>query len=715
MASPTVDRRFGLVGNTANKAPVTVLAASNITLSGQQTIDGVSVLATNSAGVPDRVLCIGQTSASQNGIWDVGTGAWTRAYDANGNFDLAEGTTVLVNRGTTYAGSYWKLTTTGTITIGTTSLTWTRALGSAGSLVSFLQAGTGAVQRTVQEKLREVEINVADFLTETQLNNVKAGTGNATTDRACIQAAFDALPTQGGTLVLPAGTLKLDATYLNFRNKSNFTVRGAGMGVTLIDGAAHVASAYPVDGIIAFGPPPSGVACENATFRDFSIRGSNDTNTVHMFVYRGVDNVLFDRLEIYNGYDEAVYCDGGPPALISSVTVRNCHFHDNYAIISSCINTNTVGVSNILVENNLFERVSTGMYLLGKNIRVVNNAFVDVNTGVNIAESNFNTNQSIDSCVVANNTFHGLGRVLTGFGGYAFTNACGISSNARSYAYSNNGADNGIVIANNSFKETYGDIQTTCIRVRAGALVQGNFASGCQSAVAARIFIQASFSSDVNSFVGVNSTPTHLYIKNNVCENKPAGSNFSIGLYVLSVDNAYLHCSGNHIQVGALGTGAGFDTASNGFLPFISVDGDVFAPSFSLYDLAGNDAGLASTFVPVYGTNTTTFRTASTPDLYGGLSARNLGGSATPSIAKGVWFWCQNGGATTITEFLNAPSYVDEITIHFTDANTTVQHDAAKIRLNGAANFVSSVGATLTLWRPGVINSAWVEKSRCIP
>lgn len=166
MASPTTDRRLGLVGNTAIKAPVKVVAVANITLSGEQTIDSKSVLAVNAASIPDRVLCAGQTDATQNGIYDVATGAWTRAKDADGPYDLAKGTTIAVTDGTVYAGTYWQVTSDNPLTIGTSSIVWARVLPidgvrlvgvqvftangtytptlSTGSVVVEVQAGGGA-------------------------------------------------------------------------------------------------------------------------------------------------------------------------------------------------------------------------------------------------------------------------------------------------------------------------------------------------------------------------------------------------------------------------------------------------------------------------------------------------------------------------------------------------------------------------------------------
>lgn len=123
MVSPTTDRRLGLAGNTAYKVPATTVATTNITLSGQQTVGGVAVLASNAAGVPDRVLATGQTDATQNGLWDVSTAAWTRSIDANGNYDLTDGTQVVVIQGAN-VGTVWMLTTAAPITVGTTAMTW---------------------------------------------------------------------------------------------------------------------------------------------------------------------------------------------------------------------------------------------------------------------------------------------------------------------------------------------------------------------------------------------------------------------------------------------------------------------------------------------------------------------------------------------------------------------------------------------------------------
>lgn len=96
-------------------APVVVVATSSITLSGSQSIDGVT------PGDGARVLVTGQSGtspATANGIYIVNTGgAWSRSSDT-----LQDGTAMFVKQGTTYADTQWVLTTSDPITPGSTAI-----------------------------------------------------------------------------------------------------------------------------------------------------------------------------------------------------------------------------------------------------------------------------------------------------------------------------------------------------------------------------------------------------------------------------------------------------------------------------------------------------------------------------------------------------------------------------------------------------------------
>jgi uncharacterized cupin superfamily protein len=104
-------------GQGAFWTPVDVQADSNITLSGEQTIDGVLTSAS-------RVLVSGQTDASENGIYVSAAGAWARATDANESSEFLENKTVFIKLGTTKSGHVVAYTATDSPTIGTTDLTF---------------------------------------------------------------------------------------------------------------------------------------------------------------------------------------------------------------------------------------------------------------------------------------------------------------------------------------------------------------------------------------------------------------------------------------------------------------------------------------------------------------------------------------------------------------------------------------------------------------
>ena len=109
------------------KDSVKVATTGNITLSGTQTIDGVSVAA------DERVLVKNQSDASENGIYDCKSGAWARSSDFDSNTEVTSGAFTFVEQGTVNADAGFVLTTDGSITVGTTDLAFTQFSG-AGSV-----------------------------------------------------------------------------------------------------------------------------------------------------------------------------------------------------------------------------------------------------------------------------------------------------------------------------------------------------------------------------------------------------------------------------------------------------------------------------------------------------------------------------------------------------------------------------------------------------
>lgn len=116
------------------KPVVKAVSTSNVaSLSGTTTIDGVALAAT------DPVLLTAQTTASQNGPWLVQSSTWTRPtwYVTSNTTQSFYGIIVPVVTGTLNAGTRWYVTTTGAITIGTTSTAWTKIPGNGGTLASL--------------------------------------------------------------------------------------------------------------------------------------------------------------------------------------------------------------------------------------------------------------------------------------------------------------------------------------------------------------------------------------------------------------------------------------------------------------------------------------------------------------------------------------------------------------------------------------------------
>jgi hypothetical protein len=113
------------------KASVVAASTANLTLSGAQTIDGVSVIA------GDRVLVKDQTTTTNNGIYLCASGSWTRTTDADTYSELVAAYT-FVEGGTVNANNGFICTIVAGGTLGTTPITFAQFSG-AGQVT----AGTG--------------------------------------------------------------------------------------------------------------------------------------------------------------------------------------------------------------------------------------------------------------------------------------------------------------------------------------------------------------------------------------------------------------------------------------------------------------------------------------------------------------------------------------------------------------------------------------------
>jgi hypothetical protein len=117
-----------LVSGLKGKASVRASSTANLTLSATQTVDGVAL------AINERVLVKDQTTSSQNGIYIVQSGAWTRATDTDSWIELVSAL-VFVEEGSSNADKSYLSTVNQGGTLGTTTVTFVQ-FGSGGGLAT---------------------------------------------------------------------------------------------------------------------------------------------------------------------------------------------------------------------------------------------------------------------------------------------------------------------------------------------------------------------------------------------------------------------------------------------------------------------------------------------------------------------------------------------------------------------------------------------------
>ena len=150
------------------------------------------------------------------------------------------------------------------------------AIGTTGSY------GTGAVERSVQAKLREI-VSVKDF--------GAVGDGVAD-DTAAIQAAINyATTTAKATVRLPAGQYKTTAALTVGPTGFDIVIEGDGMTVTTIAPAFAVLTN-------AINVGTNGVAARNVVMRGFTVGGSGDGSTTGGILVYDSPRIRFDEVAV---------------------------------------------------------------------------------------------------------------------------------------------------------------------------------------------------------------------------------------------------------------------------------------------------------------------------------------------------------------------------------------------------------------------------------
>lgn len=233
------------------KEPVRAATTGNITLSGAQTVDGVSVVAS------DRVLVKNQTDGSENGIYVASAGAWTRATDADTSAKL-DSATVMVRQGTANGDKAFTQTADAP-TVGTTPLVWTQVGGGN----SYSADGQG------------LELSGTTFSIELDGSTLTKGANGL---RVGSGAAGSGLTESAGVLAVnPGSGLELDGDAVRIASSAAGTGLTGGGGSALAINTSVVVRKYAANvGAMTAGTPLNithGLNTTDVTVQTFEVSG----------------------------------------------------------------------------------------------------------------------------------------------------------------------------------------------------------------------------------------------------------------------------------------------------------------------------------------------------------------------------------------------------------------------------------------------------------
>jgi len=119
-------------------------------------IDGVTLV------TGDRVLLKDQAAPAENGIYTVvASGAGSRAADCNSSTNYVSGSFTFIEQGTVNTGFAYVVSTQGTITVGTTSVSWVKFSVGGGTVNKYSTTlSSGSSTYTVTHSLGTTDVNV---------------------------------------------------------------------------------------------------------------------------------------------------------------------------------------------------------------------------------------------------------------------------------------------------------------------------------------------------------------------------------------------------------------------------------------------------------------------------------------------------------------------------------------------------------------------------
>lgn len=268
------------------KASCIAATTGNITLSGAQTIDGVSVVAGN------RVLVKNQSTAAENGIYIADNATWFRSSDAN-TWDELRSAFTFIEQGTTNGDTGWVCTIDAGGTLGVTAVTWSQFSGAGTYTAGTGLTLTGSVFSITNTAVTPASYGAAD--------KTLTATVNA---QGQLTALADTAIAIANTQVSGLGTMST-------QDANNVAVTGGAIDGTTIGGVTPAAGTFTT----------ATATTVNATTFDTNVAAAGVTLSGTTLAADGTDSDI--NVLINTKGTAGVGIDGAPTGTVAGVTVTS--------------------------------------------------------------------------------------------------------------------------------------------------------------------------------------------------------------------------------------------------------------------------------------------------------------------------------------------------------------------------------------------------------
>ena len=536
--------------------------------------------------------------------------------------------------------------------------------------VTFLAAGSGASQRTVLDKLRDV-VSVKDF--------GAVGDG-VTNDALAIQAAIDSI-SGNAEVVFPPGIYAIGASGINITSKTRVTLTGYGAQLKIIAVSSLPAMPYGGGSVsVRF------QSCTNCTIQGFEIDGNSIAcNPIGM---NQCTDCIVQEMKVHDSGIMGILTAGG-----TRTSFLNNHIYDNASVGLFAGNTTATSTDmedDVLIAGNaVLNNGATGIAVSSRGGRVASNRS-EGNQGSGIIFPAFLTNVAKDIACVGNhctgNSFHGIQSDAVGYvvgnplpsyisvvGNVCDSNTSGIyAANVNAWSINGNvcrdNTNHGITVNGEFFNVSV--VGNVCCDTRTGG---------------SRTQLRGISAIEQSSTVFANGP---LSIGCNVCVNNIyagiAMSAANVGYKLIGLSVTGNTCTGSDYGIicSEVDAGSVSNTIVSGNTLFLN----------SIQDLR------VSAINVVLGDN----MYATSLDLVYALPNN----SATPSVLGRKWWNATNSSATAITNFVDG-RVGQEIVITATNANTTINNTATILNAGGVNLAMPSGGSISYVYTGAVWRMLW--------